>query len=217
MRVSDKGIFALAKHEGIVPAPYRDSVGVITYGIGHTKAAGDPDPDSLPRGMPADLDAALRDVFNVFRRDLESYSEAVRREVKVPVEQHEFDALVSFHFNTGGIARAAVTRHLNAGDRGAAAKAFMNWRRPPEVIPRREDEEKLFREGVYPSGTVPVWQVTDTERVIWDPAKSLSMTQVLDLLDDPDAKPSTLRAKPEPPKLVNRFLAFILRLLGRAS
>ena len=205
MQVSDKGIFALAQHEGIVPAPYRDSVGVLTYGIGHTKAAGGPDPASLPRGMPADLDAALRDVFDVFRRDLESYSEAVRRAVKVPVEQHEFDALVSFHFNTGGIARAAFVRHLNEGNRAAAAKAIMNWGHPPEIIPRRKAEQRLFREGVYPSGTVPVWQVTDAGQVVWKPARSLSMAQVLDLLDDPDAKPAS------------GFFAFILRLLGRAS
>ena len=214
MRVSDKGVFALAMHEGIVPAPYRDSVGVLTYGIGHTKAAGDPDPASLPRGMPADMDAALRDVFDVFRRDLESYSDAVRRAVRVDIAQHEFDALVSFHFNTGGIARAAVTRHINAGDRGAAAKAFMNWRRPPEVIPRRKAEQKLFREGAYPSGTVPVWQVTDTERVVWRTAQRLTMREVLDLVDDPDVKPGTLRAKPEPPRPVNRFLAFLRRIFG---
>ena len=40
MKTSDAGIFALALHEGIVPGPYRDSVGVWTYGIGHTLGAG---------------------------------------------------------------------------------------------------------------------------------------------------------------------------------
>ena len=58
---------------------------------------------------------------------LERYEAAVLRAVKVPLEPHEFDALVSFHYNTGGIAKAALTRHLNAGDRAAAATAFMAW------------------------------------------------------------------------------------------
>lgn len=35
MKTSDRGIFALAKHEGIVPAPYLDSVGVWTYGYAY--------------------------------------------------------------------------------------------------------------------------------------------------------------------------------------
>ena len=59
MRTSDRGIAALVKHEGIVPGPYLDSVGVKTYGIGHTRNAGAPDPAELPTGMPADLDAEL--------------------------------------------------------------------------------------------------------------------------------------------------------------
>ena len=37
-----------AEHEGIVPAPYRDSTGLWTYGIGHTAAAGAPGPSTRP-------------------------------------------------------------------------------------------------------------------------------------------------------------------------
>lgn len=96
MKTSDKGMIALMQHEGIVPAPYADSVGVWTYGIGHTAAAGAPDPKTLPMGMPDDLDAALREVMAVFKRDIATYEAAVNKAVKVPLEQHEFDALVSF-------------------------------------------------------------------------------------------------------------------------
>ncbi|WP_428141663.1 glycoside hydrolase family protein, partial [Bradyrhizobium sp.] len=35
---------ALISHEGIVLSRYKDSVGVWTIGVGHTKAAGNPDP-----------------------------------------------------------------------------------------------------------------------------------------------------------------------------
>ena len=47
MRLSDKGIVEIAEHEGIVPAPYRDSVGVVTFGVGHTAAAGVLDPAEM--------------------------------------------------------------------------------------------------------------------------------------------------------------------------
>ena len=164
MRVSDKGIYALALHEGIVPAPYLDSVNVWTFGIGHTASAGAPNPAQMPRGNPENVDAVLPEVFSVFRRDLARFEDRVRAAVKVPLQQHEFDALVSFDFNTGGIHRAKITEHLNKGDRAAAARAFMGWLRPPEIRSRRESEMRLFRDGVYPSGRVAVFGVTEGNR-----------------------------------------------------
>jgi len=138
MHMTDRGLLALVRHEGLVPGPYLDVKQVWTFGIGHTAAAGPPDPATMPRGMPADLDAGIREAFRVFRADLARYEAAVLRAVKMPLAPHEFDALVSFHYNTGGIAKAALTRHLNAGNRVAAANAFLNWRRPASIIPRRE-------------------------------------------------------------------------------
>jgi lysozyme len=135
MHMTDRGLLALVRHEGLVPGPYLDVKQVWTFGIGHTAAAGPPDPATMPRGMPADLDAGIREAFRVFRADLARYEAAVLRAVKVPLAPHEFDALVSFHYNTGGIAKAALTRHLNAGNRVAAADAFLNWRRPASIIP----------------------------------------------------------------------------------
>ena len=60
MNMTDRGLLALARHEGIVPAPYLDVKRVWTFGVGHTAAAGAPDPARMPRGMPADLDAGIR-------------------------------------------------------------------------------------------------------------------------------------------------------------
>ena len=182
MRSSDKGIMALIIHEGVVPGPYLDSVGVMTYGVGHTAAAGYPDPRDLPVGMPKDLNKELRRVFEVFRNDLVAYEQEVLQHVKVPLKQHEFDALVSFHFNTGGIARAALTRHLNNGDRKAAAEAFMGWSRPSEIIPRRREEQRLFATGQYPTGRATVWQVGKDRRVIWSPIKTLSQEEIMVLM-----------------------------------
>lgn len=196
MKTSDRGIVALLGHEGVVPAPYIDSVGVHTYGVGHTAAAGDPIPSRMPAGMPSDLDAALVRVFEVFRKDLEKYERAVELAIKVPVSQAQFDAAVSFHFNTGAIAKASWVKKLNAGDVVGAGLAIMNWKKPSEIISRRKDEQKLFRSGEYPSASITVWKATNDRRVVWEPARRLTPTEALGLMrgpivhDDPQTPPA---------------------------
>jgi lysozyme len=224
MRTSDRGLLALIRHEGIVPGPYLDVKGIWTFGIGHTAAAGPPDPALMPRGMPADLDAGIREAFRVFRSDLVRYEAEVLHVVKVSLAQHEFDALVSFHYNTGGIARAALTRHLNAGDRAAAAEAFMNWLKPAVLRPRREAERELFRRGRYPSGTLPVWAVDAGGRVDFSkPLRRLTESEALELLrpEPAPAAPATVAAPaaPEPgdlPGWLVRLGALFSQLLRRA-
>lgn len=158
MRTSTAGMVALAIHEGIVPAPYRDSVGVWTYGIGHTASAGPPDPATMSRGMPDNMLTAMHNAVSLFHEDILKYERRVNDAVRVPMAQHEFDAMVSFDYNTGGINRARLTRLMNAGDRANAADAFMGWLRPPEIRGRREAERNLFRTGVYPNEPIPVWR-----------------------------------------------------------
>ena len=46
-----------------------------------------------------------------------------------PTTQSQFDALVSFHYNTGAIARATLTRKHIAGDHQGAAREFARWNR----------------------------------------------------------------------------------------
>lgn len=215
MKTSDAGIYALALHEGIVPGPYRDSVGVWTYGIGHTAVAGAPDPAKMARGMPvrAELDAALRDVFATFRRDLPKYEAEVNRAVKVPVSQSQFDALVSFHYNTGAIGRASLVKRLNAGDINGAAAGFMAWVKPKEITERRRQEQKLFATGTYPGGLVTVWGVTTGGTVVWKPILRLTMPQVMALLRPVGGVPDSPRvpaASPSPaPSLWARIRAAI--------
>ena len=186
MKTTDRGLLALIRHEGVVPGPYLDGKGVWTFGIGHTAGAGVPDPAAMPRVMPADLDAALREAFRLLRADLATCEAEVARAVTVDLAPHEFDALVSFHYNTGGIARAALTRALNAGDRKAAA-GFLNWLKPASLRERREAERDLFATGRYPNGTIPVWSVDGNGRVNFSrPIRRLTEDEALALL-----RPST--------------------------
>jgi len=142
MRTSTKGLLALMNHEGVVLQSYKDSVGVWTIGVGHTAAAGSPKPEP-------GLKITLKQAVELFRKDIKKYEDGVNRAVKVSLKQHEFDALVSFHYNTGGVSRANLTKKLNDGDRKGAAAGFMGWVKPASIIGRRKKEQKLFAEGDY--------------------------------------------------------------------
>ena len=159
MKISDSGILEIAEHEGIVPAPYYDSVRVLTYGIGHTKNAGGIDPAAMDFAMPTDIEAAIDHALDIFRKDVKSYEARVNKAIKVQVTQYEFDALVSFDLNTGGIHRAQLTKAINDG-RPDAARHFMGWLRPPELRKRRTAEMNLFMTGDYDANgdRIPVWK-----------------------------------------------------------
>lgn len=196
MELSDDGLFFLARKEGIVPGPYLDTVGVWTYGIGHAETSGrDPNPRHMRRGMPTDLDAELSGVFKVFREDMEVFSQAVRQSVTAPMTQYEFDAAVSFHYNTGAIRKATWVKTWNAGDKDKAVRQIMNWSKPPEIIGRREQERELFRIGDYGQGKIPVYQVDENGRY-GRVVRSLGREEFLALLR-PNGKPTQKQPNPQ--------------------
>jgi GH24 family phage-related lysozyme (muramidase) len=67
-----------------------------------------------------------------------------------PTSQAQFDALVSFHFNTGAILRATLTRRHIEGDFAGAASEFARWNRAggrvlAGLTRRRAAEARLYR------------------------------------------------------------------------
>ena len=177
MQVSNQGLVEIASHEGIVPMPYLDSVGVWTVGIGHAEVSGIP---PNPRHMERGKAIPMKEVFDLFAIDMKRFTQGVNNAIKVEVTQHEFDALVSFHYNTGGIRRASITKRLNRGDRSSAADAFMMWRRPPEIIGRRRKEQSLFRTGSYTSGGwASVMQADKNGRIIWSSTERVNVMSLL--------------------------------------
>lgn len=216
MRVSARGICALARHEGIVPGPYLDSVGVWTWGVGHTAAAGAPDPAEMPRGMPADIEAAVRACLAQFAADLARYEAEVAAAVTVELAAHEFDALVSWHYNTGAVRRAKLTRELNAGRRAEAAEEFMRWTKNPELVGRRREEQALFL-GSYPSGAVPVWAVSATGRINWKkPIRMIGQDELVALMAPPapDPPPEPAPEPAAPPRARGWIVILIAALRG---
>jgi len=61
-------------------------------------------------------------------RDLNRYAADVLRALGgANTSQSQFDALVSFHYNTGAIARATLTKKHIAGDHLGAVNEFVRW------------------------------------------------------------------------------------------
>jgi lysozyme len=139
MKTSDQGRQLLIERESLELKAYRDSEGYWTIGVGHLL--------SLDKG--ADFSSLVwtrEHAEEVFSQDLAKYEKAVEDSVHVPMEQHQFDALVSFAHNIGaaGVMNSWVVRQLNAGDLPGAAAAFDNWHKPASITSRRNGEKHQF-------------------------------------------------------------------------
>lgn len=132
--------YALIKHfEGCRLTAYADSVGVWTIGYGHTKG--------VTRGQTI-TEAEADDLL---RQDVAVAESGVRRNVKVPLTQGQFDALVSFVFNLGSeqLAESTLLRKLNASRYEEASAEFSRWVHAggvelPGLVKRRAAERALF-------------------------------------------------------------------------
>ncbi|MGB7655712.1 MAG: lysozyme [Novosphingobium sp.] len=84
-------------------------------------------------------------------RDLVRYAAEVARALgDAPTSQGQFDALVSFHYNTGAIAKATLTKLHHARQFDAAAREFAKWvnaggKPMAGLVRRREAEARLYR------------------------------------------------------------------------
>jgi lysozyme len=82
--------------------------------------------------------------------DLVRYAAEVARAIgSAPTTQTQFDAMVSFHYNTGAIARATLTQKHIARDYQGAAREFARWNRAggqvmKGLVRRRAAETELY-------------------------------------------------------------------------
>lgn len=185
MKASKRGLVEIASHEGIVNTPYKDSVGVWTVGIGHTASAGAPDPSKV-RG-----EYTIPEIMGIFALDIAKFEKRVNAAFTRPLTQEQFDAALSFDFNTGAINRATWVKRFNAGEIGGAKKSFMDWRKPKEIIPRRAKERDLFFDGKYSSnGSATMYPATEAGRVLWNRGQRVDVIAILAAKKAPPAPAS---------------------------
>jgi len=138
MAIAKSTLDFITKEEGARNKAYKDSKGLWTIGVGHLIKA---DEQYL-------LNATLTDeqVEDLLKSDLKWCSEAVETSVKVPLQQHQFDALYSLCFNIGetNFKKSTVVKKINANDIPGAADAILMWNKPDVLINRRKRERALF-------------------------------------------------------------------------
>jgi lysozyme len=149
MQTSAQGVAALEHEEGVVLRAYRDPVGVLTIGAGLTAASGVIKP--VP-GMVITADQASYLLQLALRRN---YEPAVAKAMP-GAKQHEFDAGVGFHFNTGAIDRATwVKRWREKAGRAAITGQLIRWNKAggkvlPGLTRRRAREADMLLDNKYP-------------------------------------------------------------------
>ena len=138
-KTSPKGIDLIKEFEGFRARAYLCPANVLTIGYGHTKTCKPGQVVSTAKGE------------ELLIKDLKRFENAVNVLVKVPLNQNQFDALVSFAFNVGVGAFKASTllRLLNQGNYKLATNEFKRWvhgggRKLPGLIRRRQAEANLF-------------------------------------------------------------------------
>lgn len=143
MELSSRGLELIQRYEGLRLQAYHDAVGIPTIGYGST------------RGVQMGDEITETQALELLEADCERFEDAVRELVDVSLNQHQFDALVSFAFNVGrgAFARSTLLRLLNAGNYRGAANQFRRWVYAGEqklagLVKRREAERALFLEPV---------------------------------------------------------------------
>lgn len=111
-------IDAIKEHEGLRLVAYLDSVGVWTIGYGDTG------PDVV-KGLTITKEEAEKRL----RKRLVEFEGYINTYVKVPLKQHQFDALVSLVYNIGpaNFKTSTLLKKLNAEDYIGAADQFLVW------------------------------------------------------------------------------------------
>jgi GH24 family phage-related lysozyme (muramidase) len=140
LKTSPRGLEFIKKEEGCILHVYDDPAGNPTIGVGHLIKKGE------EFGEITEEEA-----LKILARDLKIAEGAINEYVQVPLNQNQFDALVSFVFNVGAGAFQGSTllRLLNQGHYGAVPEQLAQWRKAggqvlAGLVKRREREGELW-------------------------------------------------------------------------
>lgn len=149
LRISPVGLKLIRESEGLFLKAYRCPAGVLTIGYGSTNR----------RGKHPELKPGLRitkeQAEAMLLEDLIDYENDIKRLVKVPLTQNQFDALVSWQFNTGALAKSTLLKVLNKGNYAAVPAQLMLWTKATVdgkkvelkgLVTRRRAEAALWRD-----------------------------------------------------------------------
>lgn len=141
---SDVGVDLISSFEGTRFKAYDDGVGFWTIGTGTTVY---PNGVKVKQGDTCTPEQAK----TYFKHDLAKFEKAVNESVTVPLNQNQFDALVSLTYNigSGAFKDSTLLKRLNKGNYQGAAEQFLVWNKAggkvmKGLVRRREAEQALF-------------------------------------------------------------------------
>ena len=144
MKISEEGRSLIKKFEGCELKAYQCSANVWTIGYGHTAGVVEGD----------EIDQATADTL--LQEDLSEFEGYVNQWVMVPLEQNQFDALVSWTYNlgVGNLKSSTMLKELNNGNYDRVPSEMARWNKAGgEVLEglerRRKAEGLLFTGGEW--------------------------------------------------------------------
>ena len=152
-QISADGLMLVKEFEGLYLEAYRDEAGIWTIGWGHTGLQHND--GTVYAGRLITVEKAEE----LLQYDMNQFERRVETLIKVPLTQDQFDALVAFDFNTGGLTLptgqpSTLRLKLNRGDYEGAASEFPKWNKVDGVaiagLTRRRASERNLFEGKRP-------------------------------------------------------------------
>jgi lysozyme len=172
MQISQKGLDLIEKFEGLYLKAYLDPAEIPTIGYGAIR---------YPNGKKVKLGDQITEqqAEAYLLHECSQFAQRVERLVTVPLNQNQFDALVSFCYNLGdgALAHSTLLRELNKKNYSGAAAQFPRWNKAtvngvltvlPGLVTRRAEEKALF-ESTETGGTPIEVDTTPSpqEEVTW--------------------------------------------------
>ena len=146
MSINKAGLALVKRFEGFRGKAYKCPAGVWTIGYGHTSKAG---PPAVRPGMKI----TKTEAEDLLGHDLVKYELAVKGAVKVPINENQYAALVSFCYNIGpgGFRSSSALRYLNKGQHDKVPARMALWNKGggrvlQGLVRRRRAEGDLFLE-----------------------------------------------------------------------
>lgn len=144
LKVSREGLEHITKWEGLMLKRYICPAGKPTIGVGHVI-------------LPSENYQVItkEQALDILAKDVERFEIAVKKHITVSLSQNQFDALVSFIFNTGegGIINTGVQKAVNSGDFASVPAKMEEWSKfrvdgilkvNKGLLNRRKSEGQLF-------------------------------------------------------------------------
>lgn len=139
MKISNLGVEFIKSCEGCSLKAYIDTAGVRTIGYGHAYWEGE-------------VIISEEKASELLKSDLKKFESAVEKfNAKYNWTQNEFDALVSFAFNLGGIEKLTADGTRSKKEISEKMLLYYNsgGKKIPGLVKRRIAEQMIFREGKY--------------------------------------------------------------------